>query len=130
MARLWSAPHQLLQECRLSCSTQEWLGIELPAIPTDPSCLLQSLKEHTTGYGRGGGEIRSCKRDEEGVAFLEVHPWRYCDDLSFLDGEAASVNKQQVPIRQLCVTSKWNTWLAPTCPCFPSCVCHPAWVIS
>lgn len=102
----------------------------LPALASSAEETFQSLKEHTTGYGRGGGEIRSCKRDEEGVAFLEVHPWRYCDDLSFLDGEAASVNKQQVPIRQLCVTSKWNTWLAPTCPCFPSCVCHPAWVIS
>lgn len=74
--------------------------------------------------------MRSCNGEEEGVAFLKVHPWRSGDDLSFLDSKAVSVNKQQVPIRQLRVTSKWNTWLAPTYPCFPSCVCHPAWLIS
>lgn len=101
----------------------------LPALASSAEETFQPLKEHAYHRLWGWG-VRRCNSDEEGVAFLEVHPWHYCDDLSFLEGEAASVNKQQVPIRQLCVTSKWNPWLAPMCPCFPSCVCHPAWVIS
>lgn len=73
----------------------------LPAVarPAEDTVLHHSQRTKQAA----GEEKRSCSGDEEGVTFLEVHPWHYFDELSFLDGEAASVNKQQAPIRQLCV---------------------------